>query len=156
MTAKQGRWLWVFGEIKGLRWVVAHKRMAFSRAGVRAEAMREGDRAVLYVARGAFHNPTRDTAHLAGLATVTGQATSTAVEIGGRRFPVSVPIRIDLLLPERTGPEVAPLADRLSFVKRAEVWGVYFRNSPKRLAETDFRILAGAVSAFAKREVRAE
>ena len=154
MSGTPGRWLWVFGEIAGLRWVATHGRMAFSATGAaRAQAMRDGDLAVLYVTRGAFHNPTRDSSRLAGLATVSGAVTDDPVEVGGRRFPVSVPIRVDLLLPERSGPEVAPLAKRLSFVRRPEVWGMYFRGSPMRLSEPDFRILERTVVRFAKRSV---
>lgn len=154
MSEPPRRWLWVFGEIEGLRWVAAHDRMAFSAAAAtRARAMRDGDRALLYVTRGAFHNPTRDSSRLAGIATATGTVTDEPIEIGGRRFPVSVPIRIDVLLPERSGPEVAPLVERLSLVKRPEVWGMYFRGSPMRLSEPDFRVLERTVVAFAKLNV---
>ena len=66
-------WVWVFGEIAGLRWVTEHEIMAFPKAARRRiREMGRGDRAVLYVTRGAFHNPTRDEARLGGLATVLG------------------------------------------------------------------------------------
>lgn len=145
-------WLWVFGDIEGLRWVARRQRMAFADHADRDVArMRPGDRAVLYLTRGAFHNPTRDRARLAGLATVTGAPHRRRATIAGREFTWQVPIRIDLLLPERAGPEVAPLAPQLSFVRRPEVWGQYFRRSPRPLTDTDFALLAAAVEDAARR-----
>ena len=146
-------WVWVFGEISGLRWVLEHQRMAFPEAaGPRLRGMAAGDRAVLYVTRGAFHNPTRDVARLAGLATVlAAPERAAAVTIGGRDFAWTLPIRVDTQLPERAGPPVAPLIPRLSFVRNQAAWGHYFRASPLRVSAEDFRVLAGAVEAAAGR-----
>ena len=67
------RWVWVIGEAAGLRWVVENETMAFAdHAAGRIRPMAAGDTAVLYVTRGAHHNPTRDVARLAGIATVVG------------------------------------------------------------------------------------
>lgn len=106
------RWIWIFGEVAGLRWVVDNQQMAFPPASrARARRIRAGDRAVLYTSRGAFHNPTRDEARLAGLATVTGACKlSEEIEIAGREFTWACPITVDVLLPERQGPSVRALA----------------------------------------------
>ncbi len=148
MTGGRNHWVWVFGEIEGLRWVLAHDRMAFpATAAPRLKAMEEGDRVVLYVTRGAFHNSTKDVARLAGLATVLGTPLSgSPVSIAGRDFTWTVPIRTDVQLPERTGPEVRPLVPRLSFVGNQAAWGQYFRGSPLRVSEEDFQVLESAVA----------
>jgi hypothetical protein len=146
-TVGRRSWVWVFAEIEGLRWVLANKTMAFSRAAAgRVAGMGPGDRAVLYVARGAFHNPGRDRSHLAGLVEVAGEpAEGDPVEIAGRRYPVTVPIAPLVVLPERAGPPVAELAGRLSFVRRREAWGMYFRTSPLEVGPDDFAVLERAV-----------
>jgi hypothetical protein len=152
VTGEPRYWVWVFGEIAGLRWVLAERTMAFRRAAApRLLAMEKEDRAILYVGRGAFHNPTADAAHLAGLATALAPPTSDApVTIDGEEFPWTAPIRVDLALPERAGPDVRPLVGSLSFVRRPEVWGLYFRSSPQEVPEADFRMLADAVKAWGK------
>jgi hypothetical protein len=146
-------WVWVFGDVIGLRWVLANRTMAFRKAAApRLRAMGEGDRAVIYVSRGAFHNPTRDVAHLGGLVTVLAAPTNDQpVTIGGEEFAWTVPIRVDLSLPERTGPEVHPLTPSLSFVRRQDVWGMYFRSSPQQIFEADFRVLTDAIHQWGSR-----
>jgi hypothetical protein len=147
-------WVWVFGEIEGLRWVFGHGRMAFpASAARRLRSMGEGDRAVLYVSRGAFHNPTRDMARLAGLATVLAAPVSEApVKVAGRDFTWTVPIRTDVRLPERAGPEVRPLVPRLSFIRDEATWGQHLRTSPLLVSEKDFQVLAGAVMRAQERD----
>lgn len=109
--------------------------------------MSPGDRAVLYVTRGAFHNPTRDESRLRGIATVTGppRQEEPPLEIADREFPLSCRVAFDTLLPERTGPAVRDLAPKLSLVKKPEAWGNYFRSSPIRMTEDDFRLLERTV-----------
>lgn len=140
--------MWVFGEIEGLRWVLAHDTMAFAaHAAARIAPMGAGDRAVLYVTRGAHHNPTRDVARLGGLVTVLGtpQRPRRAIRIAGREFTHTVAIRVDVALGERSGPEVKPLAAALDRVKKPPVWGQYFRGSPIAVSEHDFEVFAAAV-----------
>jgi len=148
-------WIWVFGEIEGLRWVLQHRHMAFPASSrTRATRIRPGDRAVLHVSRGAFHNPTRDVSRLAGIAEVTGPVHEVEpIEITGRQFTLTCPIDLLVVLPERHGPELKPLAASLSFVKRPEVWGHYFRVSPIRITSEDFNHLARAIS-LGSREAR--
>lgn len=141
------RWVWIFGDIAGLRWVVEQGRMAFPpSAGSRAGRIGKGDRAVLYTARGAYHNPSRDEARLAGLATVTGPCERIdGVEIAGREFTWACSITVDLLLPERQGPSARELATQLELVKHPDAWGGYFRQSPIKINEHDWQVLADAV-----------
>jgi hypothetical protein len=143
-------WVWVFGEIEGLRWVLKHKRMAFpTSAAGRVAGMGPGDRAVLYLARGAFHNPTRDVSRLGGLASVTGPLRhGRPVEIARREFEWFVAIDPEMVLPERHGPEVRALASRLTLVKRPEVWGQYFRTTPIEVGEKDFEVMAEMVEGW--------
>lgn len=140
-------WVWVFGEIDGLRWVLREKRMAFAEhVRTRARRIQAGDRAVLYVSRGAHHNPTRDRSRLRGLVTVTSDCQDgKAVRIANRDFTMTCEIKPELLHPERSGPEVRELVEDLDVVRRTDVWGQYFRNSPIEVSSEDFSRLAQAV-----------
>lgn len=126
-------------------------RMAFgARTRQRVSRMSSGDRAIVYVARQAFGNPRRDRARLGGVVQVTRAASrGRPVRIGDREYPLQVPFRAETLLPERQGPEVGALAPRLSFVKRPEIWGQYFRVSPLEVSRRDFLVLRRAVKRIA-------
>jgi hypothetical protein len=141
-------WIWIFAEIQGLRWVLEHNAMAFpERAATQVAKIRRGDRAVLYVSRNAFHNPTRDESRLVGLVRVTSDAAvHRLTKIGTREYSWLLRFYPDTILDERTGPPVRPLVKRLQRVKRPEVWGGYFRSSPIEIVEEDFRVLASAVA----------
>ncbi len=137
MTAGSGPqcWVVVLAEAEGLRWVLEHSRMAWTEASAtRASRIRPGDRIVLYVGRGAFHNPTRDESQLLGFAEVTSpvRRLPRPVELGGRTFVVGCDLRLERVLPERHGVPIRPLVGRLSFVKRKDVWGQYCRGSSGR------------------------
>lgn len=140
-------WLWIFGEIEGLRWVLQHSRMAFGKSqSASASQIQAGDRAILYVTRGAFHNPTRDRARLAGIVEITaGPRGGRTVTLNDRDFDVFVPFQAVHVLPEREGPEVATFAGKLGFVKNPLVWGQYFRKSPIKLSLRDFKTCEKAV-----------
>jgi hypothetical protein len=147
-----GYWVWVFGEIVALRWVVEHQRMLFAdHQQRRLTTMRAGGRAVLYTSRGAFHNPTRDEARLVGLATVQAAPTPAdqPVAFGDRQFTWACPISIDLLLPERTGASVRDLVPTLDLVKKPHAWSSYFRQSPVKVSEADFERMVTALTAHA-------
>jgi hypothetical protein len=138
--------VWVFGEIQGLNWVVDNSTMAFSTLSPRLSTIEPGDEAILYTSRGAFHNPTRDVARLVGLAEVTGtMRVGEDIEIAGRDFAFFVPIKVTLLLPERTGPSVREFAPLLKVVKRKKVWGQYFRSSPIAVEDSDFSLMKTAL-----------
>lgn len=143
-------WVWIFGEIEGLRWVLDKQRMAFAaHAAVRVGRMSPGDKAVLFVTRGAFHNPNRDESRLAGIVEVSSAVgKKRAVTIAGRKFDTYVDFLPRRILPEREGPPVKTLVHDLERVKRADAWGHYFRNSPIEISRADFMILARAIRAW--------
>ncbi len=141
-------WLVVLAEAEGLRWVLEHSRMAWTEASAtRASRIRPGDRMILYVARGAFHNPTRDESQLIGVAEVTTPVRrfGRPVELAGRRFVCGCDLRIEIALPERAGVPVRPLVDRLAIVKRKDAWGQYFRSGLIRIPEPDLQTMANAI-----------
>ena len=142
-------WLVAFAEIAGLRWVLDQERMAFtSRAAARARRIDVGDGLVLYVTRGAFHNPTRDRSQIAGLATVATPVRRLAppVEIGGRAFAGGCDIGVEIVLPERQGIAFEPLISKLTFIRRKDVWGQYLRAGLVALPPSDFQVIRGAIS----------
>jgi hypothetical protein len=145
---ERGGWVVVLAEAEGLRWVLQRSRMAWTEASARrAEQIRPGDRLVLYVARGAFHNPTRDESQLIGLAEVTSpvRRLPRPVRIAGRSFVCGCDLRLEIVLPERRGAPVRPLVPKLSFVRRKEVWGQYFRSGLIRVPPGDLAVLETAV-----------
>ena len=155
MAAGKQYWIWVFGSIEALRWVLKTKRMAFSDSQARvAKRTQKGDQVVLYVTRGAFNNPTRDRARLAGLVEVASTArkgkvlTLPGARKAERSYSLFVPFRPIALLPERSGPEVQPLVGKLERINKPQVWGHYFRQSPIEISEHDFGVLRDAVIAW--------
>ncbi len=143
-----GGWVVVLAEVEGLRWVLERSRMAWTEASARRAArVQPGDRLVLYVARGAFHNPTRDESQLLALAEVVSpvRRLPRPLELAGRRFVVGCELRFEVVLPERRGVPVRSLVDRLSFVRRKEAWGQYFRSGLVRVPPADLQLLASAV-----------
>lgn len=98
-----------------------------------------------YVTRGAFGNPVRDRSRLVAVGTLVSDPDEAPVRILDDDLPFSVAFRIDHQVKtdlRTTAPEVAPIAGNLSFVKRPEVWGQYFRNTPFEISEDDFNALA--------------
>lgn len=141
-------WVWVFGEIEGLRSVLASGEMGFRlSASERVHQMSTGDRAVLYESRGAFHNPTRDRSRLRGTTTVVGAPRQgDPLEILGVRFELFVPFEVDVLLPERSGPEFKDLVPEMEFIRKKDAWGAYLRPNPIRVAPADFGLMSEAVT----------
>jgi hypothetical protein len=141
-------WLVVFAEVQGFRWVVQHSRMAFSEGmASRARRMGAGDQLILYLARGAFHNPTRDRSHLAGLATVMSpmERLPEILRIGNREFAWGCDLDLAVVLPERQGVPIHSLLSQLSFVQDKQRWGVSFRPGLIRLADPDLQLLTTAI-----------
>jgi hypothetical protein len=148
-----GYWLVVLGEVEGLRWVLKKQKMAFTATRrALASKIEPGDRMVLYVGRGAYHNPTRDRSQIIGLATVRTAVRDlrAPIEIVGREFVCACGLEIEVALPERHGVPIYPFIRKLSFVKRPEVWGQYFRSSLCQMEERDFEILEGALVSTAE------
>ncbi len=146
-------WVWVFGDIEGLRWVVRRNEMAFpDHTGTVAAKIQKGDQAILYVSRGAFRNPTKDQARLAGMVRVTSaRAQHREITIGKKKYSWLVTFKPDTILKERTGPAVRSIIRKLSMVRRPEVWGVYFRKSPVAINVRDFRVMARAIEVWNRR-----
>ncbi len=154
MTDGRSGWVVVLAEAEGLRWVLERSRMAWTEASARrASRIRPGDRIVLYVARGAFHNPTRDESQLLGLAEVTSpvRRLPRPIELAGKTFVVGCDLRFETVLPERHGVPIRPLVGRLSFVKRKDVWGQYFRSGLVQVPVRDLQVLATAIQGHAPR-----
>lgn len=146
-------WLWVFGDVAGLQWVLEHSEMAFTEhQALRASQAQTGDQVVLFVTRGAFRNPTRDTSRLAGLVEVSGSLRKRKpVQLGEREFRRVIPFKPIHLFEERTGPAVSPLVEQLERVKNPKAWGQYFRQSPIQLSEHDYKIFDRAIRNWAKK-----
>jgi hypothetical protein len=141
-------WLLVFGEVEGFRWVLDREQMAWSRGLCpRARAIRRGDELVLYMARGAFHNPTRDQSTLVGIAKATSEVRRLRrpVTIAGREFMCGCDLTFEVVLPERQGIPFRPLVPRLGFIRRKAAWGQYFRAGLIRLPAPDLRTLHRAI-----------
>lgn len=150
-VAEDRAWIVVLSEAEGLRWVVKYSRMAFSAgSAARAARVRSGNRIILYVGRGAFHNPTRDEAQLGALGVVTSPVRPfrKPIEIAGRQFVCGCDPELQIVL-ERAGILVRPLMDELSFVRRKGAWGQYFRSGlvvPAR----DFEVMSKALRSGAE------
>lgn len=118
--------------------------------------MAEGDQAVLYVARGAFHNPTRDEGRAVGIVTVAGTPRRRDVLIGDwighRRYGFLVEFIPEIILGERDGPPLKALVGMLKFVRQRAVWGMYFRRNPVEVEEADFRTIARAIETWKMRQ----
>lgn len=124
--------------------------MVFSnRAAPRIERMKKGDQAILYVTRRAFLNPMRDEARLGGIVRVIDAPKNRRVTIGGVQFAWVVPFTAEVVLPERTGPPAAMMR-RSALVKRPEVWGTYFRNSPIEVEQRDFDRMVKVIEEWPK------
>ncbi len=106
----------------------------------------------VYVTRGAYHSPTYDEARLAGVVEVVSEARKRKpVDIAGREFVYTLDFNPLILTPERQGPGMRPLAAGMERVKRPEVWGQYFRNSPIELSRKDYELLDKAVTEWVRR-----
>ena len=98
-TGSRNYWVAVLSEAEGLRWVLKNSRMAWTEgSSSRAIRIQPGDGLLLYVARGAFHNPTRDESQLIGVAEVIGPVSKfkTPMMLAGRRFVVGCQLRMEI------------------------------------------------------------
>lgn len=149
-------WMWTFNRIELLRWMLKHKKMPIRPASVRvAKNTAKGDKAILYVARSAYRNPQRDVGRLGGLVTVSGDPQpppdgDDVLIIDGLDYALTIPIKVDVLLPDFEGPPVSPYVASLSFIDDPTHWGTAFRFTPRELTKRDFRLLAGAIARVEK------
>jgi hypothetical protein len=146
--SEQEHWVVVLAEAEGLRWVLQESRMAWTAGSARrAGLIRPGDRLLLYVSRGAFHNPTRDESQLVGVAEVASPVARLRkpLAMAKREFVCACSLRFEVTLPEREGVNIRSLVERLTLVRRKEVWGQYFRSGLVQVSARDFKIMADAV-----------
>jgi hypothetical protein len=132
-----------------LRWVLKNNRMAFSPGTCRRAArIQKGDPVVLYVGRGAYHNPTRDRSQIIGVGTVESAIRPLArpIEIAGREFTCACDLSLALIFPERDGVPVEPLVPRLTFIPRKEIWGQYLRTGLVEISAADVRTISSAMN----------
>lgn len=145
--------MWVFGEVADLRWVLDRSTMATAPAAApHLREMSAGDRAILYVTRGALPQPDpRHRSARRGGHRERHAPRRRSVQIAGREFTWQVPFTLEIPLPERTRPTVQPLFDHLSSVHNRSAWGHYCRKSPKSITAEDFAALADSVHIFTAR-----
>ena len=137
----------MISEVKALRWVVEHDRMAF-RSHVHTEDVRAGDPFVLYVTRGAYHNPTSGESQVLGLGRFTSEVQSRRATVHGETFPKSASIKVEAVLAERSGMPFKPLVDDLSFIAKKAGWPAYLRSSLVRVSEADVQVIRSAFQAY--------
>jgi hypothetical protein len=146
---RQGRtWVVVLGDRDGLRWVVKNDMMAWTKGSARKAAeIRCGDGLILYVTRGAFHNPARGEAQLVAEVRALEQPRPLAQPflLAGRTFVSACRLRFTLLLPEKKGAPVRPIVENLAFVRRKDTWGQYFRSGLIEVPGEDFDVMAQAL-----------
>jgi hypothetical protein len=146
-------WVVVLGERGGVAWVLNESRMAWTEASSRrADRIQVSDMCALYITRGAYHNPTRDEGQLIAVGTMSSPPSRLArpVVIAGKTFVTACDLQITTRLPEREGVSVRPLVGQLSFVRRKDVWGQYFRSGLIEVSSEDFEVMAHAVRAAAR------
>jgi hypothetical protein len=157
MTAKGGHLL-VIGEETALRWILAEQRMAFPRHRAKeALGLRRGDTLLLYVTRGAFHNPTRDRGRVIGEAAVAArpESFSNPISVAGREFDLGCPLRIKVLCPRDSGVELAPLVDALDAFPKKHAWSATMRRTLVPLPANDVALLRRLLRARATKTVEA-
>lgn len=135
----------VIGDREGLGWILTTHRMAFSeplRSEPRQLAPR--DTLVLYTTRGCFKNPSRDRGRVIGEASVltAPERSSDPLVIGDRTFPFMCDLRLTLLAPLGTGPDLAQHAAQLNALNASgRGWATRLRRPLVPLDEDDLHYL---------------
>jgi len=143
----------VLGNGDAIAWVLSKERMAVN---ARLTALPDpGDRIVLYVTRGAYHNPTRDRSQVIGLAEATGRPSIGRIEVAGRSYGKSFGLRLDDIADIGRGLPFEPLVPRLGFIANKASWGGALRRPVVKLPESDFSVIESAFRAHRRRESRA-
>jgi len=149
-SGKHRAWLVLVSSHAGLEWVLGKGRLAFPATQTKkALSMSGGDAFVLYVARGAFNNPTRDRAQVVAHGALLDQPTAfkKPIHVGEREFASGCRVTFRAKLLPRQGVPFVPLVPRMSFIRRKDVWSVYVRTSLVLLPASDLRILVKAIDA---------
>jgi hypothetical protein len=139
-----GSQLLVISEREALNWLLRERRMAFPRRGAAsAHALRPGDVLLLYVTRGAFHNPTRDRGRVIGEVTVASQVRDLdePLVVAGRGFSTACALSVRALCPRGSGVELSPLVDRLDAFPQKHAWSAAMRRTLVPLPPRDTELL---------------
>jgi hypothetical protein len=137
-------YLLVIGEAAALAWVLAEQRMAFpALRRSQAEALEIGDELLVYTTRTCFHNPTRDTGRVAGLATVKTTVRDLAMPVifGERRYILGCALDITGVAPLHVGVELRPLIPELHAFPDSRSWSAYLRRPLVPLDKHDATLL---------------
>lgn len=135
--------MFVLASKESAEWVLANEVMGF-REHAAVPALKTNDRVVLYVTRGARHNPTKDRARIVGVGRLTADLSASPRTIAGVRYPRTCPLDLTEKFGLDDGPEFAPLVEHLSFIKNKPAWSAYVRRTVVRLPDDDFRLMAEA------------
>jgi hypothetical protein len=145
--------LLVVAERQALAWILKSRKMAFPPGRRRAaEALRKGDRLLIYTTRGCFHNPVRDRGRVIGEARVATAArrTQRPIKLAGREFSTVCDLELRSLAAPRTGVELAPLVPRLEAFPDADSWSVRMRTPIVSLPEADAALLRRLLKPLAR------
>jgi hypothetical protein len=138
-------YLLVIGHRAALAWILKYERMAFP--GFRrpeTQALKIGDRLLLYTTRNCFGNPTRDRGRVIGDAVVTSAVTALdqPVVISDRTFPVGCEISLKQLAPLHEGVEISELVPELDAFPNKGTWAIRLRRPLVPLTEHDSDLLS--------------
>lgn len=137
-------YLLVIGEAAALAWVLAERRMAFPMLRrSQAEALEIGDELLIYTTRTCFHNPTRDTGRVAGLATVKTAVRDLAAPVmfGERSYVLGCGLDITGVAPLHAGVELRPLIPELHVFPDSRSWSAHLRRPLVPLDRHDAALL---------------
>jgi hypothetical protein len=141
MARRLSTYLLVLGEREAIWWVLTESRMAFQahRAAQAARQLEPGVQLLLYVTRGAFHNPTRDRGQVIGEAIVASPLTSLddALSMAGRKFTVACDLDIRAIAPRSEGVDLAALVDQLESFPVKHAWSARMRQPLVAFTDSD-------------------
>jgi hypothetical protein len=138
-------YLLVIGHRAALAWILKYERMAFPDfRRSETQALKVGDRLLLYTTRGCFRNPTRDRGRVIGDAVVTSAVTTLdqPVVISDRTFPVGCEISLKQLAPLHEGVELSELVPDLDAFPKKDKWAIRLRRPLVPLTDHDSDLLS--------------
>jgi len=133
-------WLIVLRDRKSIEWVVDHSQMAF-RPTVNTSGISPGDRFVLYAALNALSNRPGEQSRVFAFGAFLSVPKDEELEVAGKRYSQSCPIRIDLAVPPKQGAVFASHLANLAFVKNKTHWAGYVHRTLAALMPGDFEVL---------------
>ncbi|WP_339155517.1 hypothetical protein [Actinomadura luteofluorescens] len=137
-------YLLILAERQAIAWVLEKQRMAFPRTGrPQVAQLAVGDELLVYTARSAFKNASRDRGRVIGPAVVTSSVVELdePVVIADREFPRGCGLRIESLAPFRAGLELRPLVEQLAAFPDPRTWSARLRQSLLALSPADAELI---------------